>query len=340
MNLHTVLVLGCTLFLAADESRKPSFPTHETVAKAYYAQVQQAAKAEKKAQERDANAMRSETPPTPKMATGLVVDRQGRTISGARIVIEREASDEVLGEGTTDAAGRFEVTLSTQSYKGLTLTATKDGFARWAMGGLYGGIVNFRVRLDRQIDEGFWKALNDEHDKERRLWMLLEIVGDRQFSTEAQEIFPHIGALREELLHLVHSKAFAVKDGRYSSPAETACYLLAYWYDPNDEPLFRDWLKNQKHIEFPKKTLAGETITEVCTQWADHHFAGKKPEERTFNSFGKPLVDSTGDHALIEFWVEYKHWGYSQWLVLTKREGTWQLGFVAEHRHWEKAPEM
>jgi len=272
------------------------------------------------------------------MATGTIVDRQGRTIPGARVVIEREASDEVIGEGTTDATGRFQITLFTQSYKGLTLTVTKDGFTRWAMGGLYGGIVDYRVRLDREVDDQFLKSLTGEKNKEKELWMLLEIIGDRQFSKETSDLFPHLGVLRGDLLDLVQSKAFDAEDGRHSSPAETACYLLAYWYDPADEPLFRGWLKNQKHIGFPKKTLAGQTIAEVCTQWADHHFPGKKPEERTFNTFGKPLVDSTGDRALVEFWVEYKHWGYSQWLVLTKQQAKWQLKFVAEHRHFTKLP--
>jgi hypothetical protein len=339
MKPHTVLILVCTFFLAADAPQKPSFLTHQTVAEAYYAQVQRAAEAAKKAEERNSGAMRSETPPTPKKATGLVVDRQGRTIPGARVVIEREASDEVLGEGTTNATGGFEVTLSTQSYKGLTLTVTKDGFTRWAMDGLYGGIVDYRVRLDREVDDQFLKSLIDENDKERKLWMLLEVVGDRQFSTEIQDIFPHIGALRNELLHFVQSRSFAAKDGCCSSPAEQACCLLAYWHDPADEPMFGRWLKSQKHIAIPTETLADRTIAKVCIQWADQHFSGKNPEDRTFNVFSTPLVDSTGDHALVEFWVEYKHWGYSQWLVLTRQQGKWQLRFVAQHRHWQNVPE-
>ena len=44
------------------------------------------------------------------MATGVVVDRQGKAISGASIVIKAEASDAVLGEGTTDATGGFQIT--------------------------------------------------------------------------------------------------------------------------------------------------------------------------------------------------------------------------------------
>ncbi len=73
-------------------------------------------------------------------------------------------------------------------------------------------------------------------------------------------------------------------------------------------------------------------------QWADHHFDGKKPEDRTFHTFGKPSLDPTGNHALVEFWVEYKHWGYTQLLVLTQQQGKWQLRFAADHRHFTKLP--
>ncbi len=329
-----ILIAFCTVLVAADEPKKPSFDTHPAVAKAYYAQVQEAAG---KAPQKEGSTSIS-TPPKPKKAIGMVVDRQGRAIPGARVMIERESTNDVLGNGTTSATGQFQITLSTQSYKGLSLTITKEGFTRWAMGGLYGGIVDYRIRLDREVTDAFLKSLIDEKDKERRLWMLLDLVGDRQFAKEIRDLFPHLGMLRNDLLDLVRSKVFGTKDGRHSSPAERACFFLAYWYDPADEPLFKGWLKDQRHVEYPKKTLAGKTITEVCQQWADHHFVGKKPEDRTFHTFGKPSLDPTGNHALVEFWVEYKHWGYTQLLVLTKQQGKWQLRFVAEHNHWTKGP--
>ena len=119
MKPHTILILGCTLFIAADERQKSPLDTHDKVAKAYYAQVQKAA--EEKAQKPDSRAM-------PKMATGVVVDRQGKGVSGATILVKNYATDEVLGKGTTDETGRFQITLSKQPYKGLTLTVTKDGF--------------------------------------------------------------------------------------------------------------------------------------------------------------------------------------------------------------------
>jgi len=337
VRLHVSVRLGtslfaCLLVAGCDDS---TVPLSERVARAYYAQVQKAAEKEEKAGKRSSEAMWSKTPPTPKMATGVVVDRQGRAIPGASVVVERESKDVVLGKGTTDTTGKFQITLSTQSYKGLTLTVTKDGFTRWALGGIYGGIVGYQVRLDREIDKGFLKSLNDEKGEERRLWMLLEIVGDREFGTEIRDLFPHIGMLRDDLLRLVQSKAFDAKDGRHSSPADRACSLLAYWHDPADEPIFRGWLKSQKHIWKPTdKNMVGKTIPEVCKQWANHHFGNKKPEDRTFNSFNKPLLDPSGNHALVQFWVEYKDWGYSQVLVLTKQLGEWQLKFVADDEHW------
>ena len=199
--------------------------------------------------------------------------------------------------------------------------------------------MGHRVRLDREIGKGFLKGLIDEKDQERRLWMLLEIVGDRQFATEIHDLFPHIGMLRDDLLQLVQSKAFEAKDGRHSPPAERACSLLAYWHDPADEPVFGGWLNNQKYIKHPMdKKFVGKTITEVCKQWADHHFDNEKPEDRTFNTFNEPLLDPSGKHALVQFWVEYKIWGYSQVLVLTKQQSEWQLKFVAKGEHWHKQP--
>jgi hypothetical protein len=193
-----------------DEPQKPSLNAPEKVAKAYYAQVQKAAK--EKAGRRDSRAI-------PKMATGVVVDHQGKGISGASILVKDYATDAVHGEGATGSTGRFQITLPAKSHKGLTLTVTKDGFTRWAQAGFYGGIVGYRVRLDKEIDDGFLRSLSNEKDQERRLWKLLEIVGDRQFSTEMSDLFPHIGMLREDLLHLVQSKAFETKDGKQLSPA-------------------------------------------------------------------------------------------------------------------------
>jgi hypothetical protein len=253
--------------------------------------------------------------------------------------VKDEGTDAVLGDGTTDANGRFQITLSEQSYTGLSVAVTKDGFTRWAQAGCYGEIVGYRVRLDRELDHGFWKSLNHEKNQERRLWKMLEIVGDRQFATEIHDLFTHIGMLRDDLLHLLQSKAFETEDGKQLSPAERARSLLAYWHDPTDEPVFGGWLNNQKHIEHPMdKKFVGKTITEVCQQWANHHFDNEKPEDRTFNTFNEPLLDPSGNHALVQFWVEYKVWGYSQVLVLTKQQSEWQLRFVAKGEHWHKLP--
>ena len=143
MKPHIILVLGCTLFVAADEPQVPSSDTHEKVAKAYYAQVQKAA--EERAGRRDSGAM-------PKMATGVVVDRHGKAISAVGILVKDEIIDAVLGVGATDATGRFQITLSEHPYKGLSMTVTRDGITRWAQAGFYGGIVGHRIRLDREID--------------------------------------------------------------------------------------------------------------------------------------------------------------------------------------------
>jgi len=108
---HTILILFCTVFIAADEPQKPPRDTHKRVAEVFYAQVRKAAEEQKKADERESKANRSDTPPTPKLATGVIVDRQGRPIPGASVLVERGTSDETLGKGMTDATGKFQIAL-------------------------------------------------------------------------------------------------------------------------------------------------------------------------------------------------------------------------------------
>ena len=128
--------------------------------------------------------------------------------------------------------------------------------------------------------------------------------------------------------------------GRHSSPADRACSLLAFWHDPADESVFAGWLKKPEvtsSIRWTRSSLAKRS-KRSANNGRDHHFDNEKPEDRTFNTFNEPLHDPTGNHALVQFWVEYKHWGYSQVLVLTKQQGEWQLRFVAQDQHWQTQP--
>ncbi|HSN87336.1 MAG TPA: carboxypeptidase-like regulatory domain-containing protein, partial [Thermoanaerobaculia bacterium] len=150
--------------------------------------------------------------PAQPMATGLVVDLRGRPVDYARVVVECGAG-EIHGEGRTGADGRFEIPYSHPEEK-MGLTVTAPGFTRWAVAAVYEPheLVDYRVRLDREIGRHFMKSLVAEPDPESRIWGLLEILGSRQFSYDIAEVFPFLGALRADLLAILESRAFIRPD--------------------------------------------------------------------------------------------------------------------------------
>ena len=208
---------------------------------------------------------KSHRPPQP-TATGLVVDRRGRPVADARVVIEC-GSDERHGEGRTGSDGRFEILYSHPEEK-MGLTVTAPGFTRWAVAAVYDPheLAGYRVRLDRELGRDFLTSLVAEPDPESRIWGLLEIVGERQFGLEVADAFPYLGALRADLLAIVKSQAFARPDDepRPGSPDKQARRLLAFWADPADEPLVRDWLRASAILPVP------ELSNEICPAPVPH----------------------------------------------------------------------
>jgi hypothetical protein len=308
--------------------------TIDAVAKSYYARVREYEKREKLVLDRSATAMGDRSFESPAVATGVVRDRSDQPVANARIVVAKEgSSDDVLGEAHTDANGCFNIHLKSVAYRGLTLTVTAEGFDRWARG-IYGGLVDYPVRLDRMIDDAYFAAINAEGDRSSRISMLLDLVGMREMEMpELSLLYPRLGSMRQDLLAIAQSSAFAAEDDRGASPAGRAIHLLIFWYDPVDEPLIRKWVaKNPGRFRLEDKS--GTTIEAVCTAYADDHFGQKK--ERTSNSFNPPIFGPGNDHALVEFWVTYAYWGYSEYLVLIKQNDRWGLKLVAEHTHFHK----
>ena len=317
---------------AATAAEAPVDAAIEAAAKSYYARVREHEKREKAALDRGTEAMGDESFKPPAVATGLVRDRFDEPVPNAKIVVAKEASsDQALGEASTDATGRFRIPLKSNAYRGLTLTVTAKGFDRWACGGIYGGLVDYPVRLDRVVGDACFAAIRAEPDRSRRVSMLLDMVGTRQMgSPELPLLYPRLGALREDLLAIAQSASFAAKDDRGESPAERARRLLIFWFDPADEPLIRKWVaQSPGRLRLEDKSAA--TIEAVCAAYADWHFGHKK--ERTFNRFSEPLFGPDKDHALVEFEVRYADWGYSEYLVLLKQKDRWALKLVAEHMH-------
>jgi len=299
------------------------------VAREYNALVTGAAVEDQVTSRRDQTAMWDENFPVPGVATGRVVNRRGEPVAGALVDIETEETDKRLGRGWTDRAGRFQIPLATDKYRGLSLTVTADDYHRWAVGGIYGGVVEHRVQLDREVNRAFVDALLAEKDVERRMWMLLEVVGPREFGMELKDIFSYIGRLRSDLHLLIRSGAFA---GGKEPPAKVAAWFLYCWEDPADAKLTKPEAKRQVSLLADEKEISGETIEEVLEKWMPEH-----PDNPPRN-FSEPVMDAAGTHALVECYVHYAHWGYSRRAIMVRQNNRWHLKLVLPGKHWSLRP--
>ncbi|HSK77022.1 MAG TPA: carboxypeptidase-like regulatory domain-containing protein [Thermoanaerobaculia bacterium] len=279
---------------------------------------------------------KSDRPAQP-TAMGLVVDLRGRPVDYARVVVECGAG-EIHGEGRTGADGRFEIPYSNPEEK-MGLTVTAPGFTRWAVVAVYEPheLVDYRVRLDREIGRHFLKALVAEPDPESRIWGLLEILGSRQFSYDIAEVFPFLGALRADLLAILESRAFTRPDDepRPGSPDEQARELLAFWADPRDEPLVRDW-KRARSVVLPASELSGEDLFGACTAWAAESCKSRTDTNPPPAFCDVKATDAEGTRALVNLSVRYAYWGSEEHLVFVREGKSWKLRLVVQGRisHW------
>lgn len=253
---------------------------------------------------------------------GKVLDRRGCSTEDALVVLEID--DETQIKKVTDPTGG--VTFSRPS-KFSSLIVTKEGYSRWAS--VTGTIDSYQVIFDKELDERFLRGLLVQSNPEEKIWGLLEIVGERQFSLEVEKVYPFIGSFRTELLQVIQSGLFDKSDDRDNSPAARAKDLLEWWHDPSDKPFFTT-------TSVPVD-ITEETIEEVCAKWADYHFdvqEKKKGEQRTFHYCDEPILGLDGQHALINFYVRYAIWGYSQKLSILKESDLWKLQMVRDGSHW------
>ena len=309
---------------------EPKIRAARAVAERYYARLPET---------RDGKSPRPSQP----MATGLVVDRRGRPVADARVVID-DWEGERHGEGRTGPGGRFEIPYSNPE-KEMGLTVTAPGFERWAVAASYKPheLVAYRVRLDREIGRDFLASLAAETDPESRMWGLMEIVGHRQLSLEVADVFPYIGALRSDLLAIVKSRAFTRPDDepRPGSPDERVRELLAYWADPADEPLVRKWRRAHSSARSVPE-LSHEHPVVVCSQWAVESFRRQEIATPPAPFCKVRAIDPENTRALVDLRVRFAHWGYEEHLILVRERKVWKLRFVAGGRisHWrrEKAP--
>src|SRR5262249_39629176 len=130
----------------------------------------------------------------PAEATGIVVDLEGRPVAGARVVV---GGADAEADGVTGADGTFRIALHDSSYRMLDLEVTAPGFDRWAFTAFYGGVQGERVQLSRTLSKDLLAAVANEPQPERRVWRLLEIVGNRPGSSlDPVAVFAGLGALR------------------------------------------------------------------------------------------------------------------------------------------------
>ena len=221
------LFFGPAIHVAAIAAEAPADETIEATAKSYYAPLREHQKHKKEASDRSNDAIWAKSLKPPAVATGLVRDKFDQPVPNAEIVVAKEeSSNDILGKANTDAMGRFSIPLKNGAYRGLAFTVTAKGFDRWAIAGIYGGLVDYPVRLDHPIDDAYFAAINAETNRSRRISMLMDLVGMRQMgSPELSLVYPRLGTLRQDLLAVAQSSTFTAKDDREDSPARRARHL-------------------------------------------------------------------------------------------------------------------
>jgi hypothetical protein len=275
----------------------------------------------------------------PWTATGRVVDVQGRPVAGAALevsITNHEYQSVTIGQGVSGPDGRFALRLTTNEYGDLGLGVEAPGFANWGYAGFPRGVVNEKIVLRRVIDQTFIEGLRSVRDPAERARQVLEIAASEDLP-DIEEMFPYVGELRAELAAIVRAGTTEPRDRRSddSTPAGHAARLLAYWADPADDVLVGPWLKKNwgaRPAHVAHLGLSAASIDEVCDRWREIHFVDQGITDRQPpSSCLEPVVDPTGNHALVLFRVRYTYWGYDMHLVMRREGERWVLRGVAEN---------
>lgn len=336
-----ILLAAFALMLSTAASATSATPPEVfvTVAERYYALLAAATAQEAPALERSQRAIWTPPAEVPAEATGIVVDLEGQPVAGARVVV---GGADAEADGLTVVDGTFRIALHDRSYRMLDLEVTAPGFDRWAFTAFYGGVQGERVQLSRTLNKDWLAAVAGEPQPERRVWQLLEIVGNRPGSSlDPVAVFAGLGALRPDLRALVASRAFERLDDMNDAPADRARELLAWWADPADADLLAGWLEKRRGFRPVTSTLAAASEGEVCSHWAKEHFQREGVASRPpWHNCSAVVTDPSGTRMLLRFDVRYAYWGYNQLLVTVREAGAWRLRLVVdgEHYHLSSGP--
>ena len=309
-------------------------PVHagdQDVAKLYYARLGQHREAEKTLGR-----------PSP-VASGIVRNSLDEPIAGATVVVMRvrrvdgQTKFDELAKGVTDDSGRFAIAAKTRSKDDVGLEVHAPGFLKWRRWA--GGTVEGEsIVLNRVIDDAYFADVEREADPGRRLSLLLDFVGQRAFNSydfdeRVEQYYSHLGSVREDLLAIAQSKAFAVADEEHGqSPAQRAKNLLIYWFDPKDEARIRQWTQEEtlQHFRLDVEGMGG-SLDEATSAYAEAHFAR---EPKTFHYFTNAVFSPDCKHAYVVFVVRYAHWGYWQPLVLLGDGDRWRVKLAGGGGRW------
>jgi len=320
---------------------EPAIPpaVFSAVAERYYALLDAAEAQEAPARKRSQQAMwKDEKEPleVPAEATGIVVDLESRPVAGAHVEVE---GADATAQGETGPDGTFRIALHDRSYRMLALVVTAPGYDRWAFTAFYGGVIGERVQLSKTLSTSLQTAVTAEPQPERRVWLLLEIVGNRPSSTlDPIAVFAGIGDLRSDLRALVASRAFERQDDMNDAPADRARQLLAWWGDPADADLLTGWIEKQKFFRASLAAISAPSAFEVCSRWAEEHFRHEGVADHPpWHTCSPVSTDPSGTHTLLRFQVRYAYWGYSQLVVAIRENDGWHLRRVADWEHYHES---
>lgn len=277
------------------------------------------------------------------IASGIVRNSLDEPVAGATVrvirarTVDGQTKFDELAKGATDHSGRFAFPARTRPKDDIGLEVHARGFMMWRRWA--GGTVEGEsIVLNRIIDDAYFADIEREEDPVRRPSLLLDLVGRRAWNSydsneRIEQYYSHLGSVREDLLAIARSKSFAVVDDEYSgSPAQRAKNLLIYWFDPEDEPLIRQWTKEDAFQHFRLDVeCTGGSPDEASSAYAEAHFAR---EPKTFHYFTDAVFSPDRKHAYVVFVVRYAHWGYWQPIVLLDEGGQWKVKLAGEGGRW------
>ncbi len=268
-------------------------------------------------------------------AAGRVTDLRGNAVAGALVQAESWESTK-LGAARSDEQGRFQVLLS-QSVKDLTLIVEHPGFQRWALSGTKPDKDGaHRIRLTRSIDREYLAELTAQSQplRFRRLAqdLLAPSEGTAGDTLPLEQVLPFLKALRP-WLHALLLAAPPLKDRDLPEEQRRAALLLAYLGDPRDDKLVDAWAATQNAIARPPKPCRGPTPDAAAQEWRRAHF---EKEGHTTYSTLETQIAPNGDHGLALLTVRYANWGYSQYGVIVRLNGVWQVRRVIDNERWHK----